>query len=183
MSEIKFACPHCGQHITCDRDYADISILCPECEKPMEVPRLSAAEASHPDLCVVASTPKPKERFVSHIPTVGLWTANEWEERYRAAATPPQQTPAWLLCAIITVIAAALLKASLSANWAVVLCVIVGAVLACFFVAKGQPAPQASAAHASLGSALSIAGRIIQLLLAIPVVALGVLFVGCTVCR
>ena len=44
MSEIKFACPHCSQHVACDRDYADMCVVCPSCGKPMEVPRLSAAD-------------------------------------------------------------------------------------------------------------------------------------------
>ena len=108
MSEIKFACPHCAQHIACDRDYADMCIVCPTCGQPMEVPRLSAAEPSHPDMCVMASIPRPKQRFTSRIPTIDLWKENEWEERYRAAATPSQQTPVWVLSALGTVIAAAL---------------------------------------------------------------------------
>jgi hypothetical protein len=180
MSEIRFACPHCGQHITCDRDYADISILCPACDQPMDVPRLSAAEASHPDMCVVASTPKPKQRFSSRIPTIGLWTEAEWEERYRAAATPPQQTPVWLVLAMATVIAAVLLKAILSPSWAILLCVLAGTGLSCFFVSKGQRIPGASAAYPEIGSAIA---RIFLVLLAIPVVAIGVLFIGCTVCH
>src|SRR5512137_2248189 len=124
MSEIKFACPHCGQHIACDRDYVDMCIVCPTCGKPMEVPRLSAAEASHPDMCVVASIPQPRQRFISRIPTIDLWKEEEWEERYRAAVTPAQQTPLWLLSAMGTVIAAALLKATMMPAWAVILCLL-----------------------------------------------------------
>jgi len=183
MSEIKFACPHCGQHVACDRDYVDMCIVCPTCGQPMEVPRLSAAEASHPDMCVVASIPLPKRHFTSRIPTIDLWTEDEWEERYRAAATPPQQTPVWLVSAMGTVIAAALLKAILSPSWAIVLCVLAGTVLSCFFVAKGQTVAEASVAYPRLGGAVSVAAHIFLLLLAIPFVALGVLFVGCVVCH
>src|SRR5215469_11577605 len=88
MSEIRFACPHCGQHIACDRDYADTSIVCPSCDRPMEVPRLSATQAPHPELLVVASPPRPKGRLSSRIPTIDLWTEAEWDERYRAASGP-----------------------------------------------------------------------------------------------
>ena len=183
MSEIKFACPHCGQHIACDRDYVDMCIVCPICGQPMEVPRLSAAEASHPDMCVVASIPQPKQRFTSRIPTIDLWKEDEWEERYRAAATPPQQTPVWLLSALGTVIAAALLKATLAPAWAIVLCLLAGTALSCVFVAKGQTVPEASAAYPGAGAVVSVIVRIFLVLLAIPVVALGVLFVGCVACH
>ena len=183
MSEIKFACPHCGQHIACDRDYADLCIVCPACGQSMEVPRLSAAAPSHPDMCVVASIPQSKQRFTARIPTIGLWKEEEWEERYRAAATPPQQTPVWLLSALGTVIAAALLKATLAPAWAIVLCVLAGTGLSCFFVAKGRTIPETSAAHPKLGAVVSVVTYIWLLLLAIPFVALGVLFIGCAACH
>ncbi|MEI6783574.1 MAG: hypothetical protein WCQ21_22000 [Verrucomicrobiota bacterium] len=186
MSEIKFACPHCAQHVACDRDYADLCIVCPMCGQPMEVPRLSAADAAHPDMCVVAAIPQPRQRLASRIPTIDLWKEDEWEERYRAAATPPRQTPVWLVSAIGTVIAAAVLKASLAPIWAVALCVLAGTGLSCFFVAKGQTIAGASLGASSgggLGRVLSIMLHIFLLLLAIPVVALGVLFIGCVACR
>ena len=184
MSEIKFACPYCGQHIACDRDYADMCIVCPTCGKPMEVPRLSAAEVSHPDMCVVASIPQPKQRFTSRIPTIDLWKEDEWEERYRAAATPSQQTPVWVLSALGTVIAAALLRAAMVPTWAIILCVLAGTALSCFFVAKGQTVPGAPPAPAQIGNVVSsVVAYVFLVLLAIPLVSLGVLFVGCAACR
>jgi hypothetical protein len=183
MSEIKFACPHCGQHIACDRDYVDMCIVCPTCGKPMEVPRLSAAEASHPDMCLVASIPQPRQRFTSRIPTIDLWKEDEWEERYRAATAPAQQTPAWLLSALGTVIAAALLKATMMPAWAVILCVLAGTGLSCFFVAKGQSISGEPAAYPGAGAVGSAIVRIFLVLLAIPFVALGVLFIGCAACH
>lgn len=183
MTEIKFACPHCGQHIACDRDYSAISILCPSCNQPLEVPRLSALEASHPAMLVVASTPKPKERFRRHIPTIGVWTEDEWEEHYRAAASPPQATPAWLMAGLGTVIAAALLKAALVPTGAVIACVLAGTVLSCYLATKQGPRASGSRAHGGMDGVLSSAARIGLLLLAIPLVAIGLLFVGCTLCN
>jgi hypothetical protein len=183
MSEIKFACPHCGQHVACDRDYADMCIVCPTCGKPMEVPRLSAAEASHPDMCVVASIPQPRQRFTSRIPTIDLWKEDEWEERYRAATVPSQQTPVWLLSAMGTVIAAALLKATMMPAWAVILCLLAGTGLSCYFVAKGQTVPGAPAGHSGAAAVGSAIVRIFLVLLAIPFVALAVLFIGCAACH
>jgi hypothetical protein len=174
MSEIKFACPQCGQHIACDAGYADMCIACPACHQPMEVPRLSASEVSHPEICLVASPPTPKNRFSSRIPTIGLWTENEWEERYRAARSEPQQTPAWVLSALGTLIVAALLKAGRAPGWSIVLCVLAGTVLSCYFLAKNRTAINYDNVGVTIG----------LLLIALPVLALGVLFVGCvTACE
>jgi len=38
MNDIKFACPHCTQHITAPPDMAGDAIECPTCKKPMTVP-------------------------------------------------------------------------------------------------------------------------------------------------
>jgi hypothetical protein len=176
MKEIKFACPQCGQHIACDRDYADMCIVCPACGQPMEVPRLSAVAASHPDLCLVASTPTPKQRFSSRIPTIGLWTEKEWEERYRAATTQPQQTPAWLVSALGTVVLAAILKAGLAPGWTVVLCVVTGTALSCYLLAKNRTLTNESSVSATVGGLVYL---MLWLVLGIPVVAVGVIFVGC----
>ena len=86
MSEIKFACPHCAQHIACDSDYADMCIVCPGCGKPMVVPILSAMDAAHPEICLVAATPALRPKFRSRIPALDPWTEDEWERH--AAETP-----------------------------------------------------------------------------------------------
>ncbi len=42
MSEFKFACPVCGQHITCDSDSAGSQMGCPTCFRKLIVPQASA---------------------------------------------------------------------------------------------------------------------------------------------
>lgn len=39
MSEFKFACPVCGQHITCDSDSAGTQMSCPTCFRKLVVPQ------------------------------------------------------------------------------------------------------------------------------------------------
>ena len=39
MSEFKFACPVCGQHITCDAAAAGSQMNCPTCFRKIVVPR------------------------------------------------------------------------------------------------------------------------------------------------
>ncbi len=46
MSEMKFSCPGCGQHISCDTSYAGKEIACPACQARMVVPGEAPAAAS-----------------------------------------------------------------------------------------------------------------------------------------
>ena len=102
MSEIKFACPHCHQHIACASDYADLCIVCPSCGKPMVVPVLSASEATHPEMCVVASVPAPRQRFRSRVPILDPWTEEDWDEHYRKmTGESPHQAPPWVFVVLI----------------------------------------------------------------------------------
>jgi len=46
MSDFKFACPICGQHMSCDRDKAGTHIECPSCFREIIVPQPPADENS-----------------------------------------------------------------------------------------------------------------------------------------
>jgi hypothetical protein len=39
LSEFKFSCPNCGQHIRCDQGYRGRKIACPACQEQIQVPR------------------------------------------------------------------------------------------------------------------------------------------------
>lgn len=41
MRDIKFACPHCEQHIKCDDSFGGRKINCPACGREVDVPRLT----------------------------------------------------------------------------------------------------------------------------------------------
>lgn len=47
MSEFKFACPVCGQHITCDSDSAGTQMSCPTCFRKLVVPQAPAPGAKN----------------------------------------------------------------------------------------------------------------------------------------
>ena len=53
MSEFKFACPVCGQHITCDSRTSGSQMECPTCFRKLIVPQPSAAGS--PNLVLTAS--------------------------------------------------------------------------------------------------------------------------------
>jgi len=72
MSEIKFACPHCTQHLVCDASCAGQSINCPLCQRGLVVPQalaLHEREAS-------ATPPLPADHAIP--PPVEPWTEEEW---------------------------------------------------------------------------------------------------------
>src|SRR5436190_8841715 len=45
MAELKFACPGCGQHISCDELWGGHTIQCPTCKRDLVVPQQVAAAA------------------------------------------------------------------------------------------------------------------------------------------
>jgi len=53
MSEFKFACPVCGQHITCDSRSSGTQMECPTCFRKLVVPQ--ASKAGSPNLVLTAS--------------------------------------------------------------------------------------------------------------------------------
>src|SRR6267378_5665880 len=53
MSEFKFACPVCGQHITCDSRTSGTQMECPTCFRKLVIPQPPAAGS--PNLVLTAS--------------------------------------------------------------------------------------------------------------------------------
>src|SRR5436305_6886189 len=62
MADIKFACPHCSQHITCDELWGGHQLECPSCKNPLTVPAkpgpANAPAASQPPPRPAAPTPR-----------------------------------------------------------------------------------------------------------------------------
>ena len=115
MSEIKFACPHCAQHVACDSDYADMCIVCPGCGKPMLVPIMNATDDAHPKLVLVAATPAPRQKFRSRIPALDPWTEEEWEQHVKEMPRSGlDQTQVWLLALLISAPGVAMLLLGLN---------------------------------------------------------------------
>jgi DNA-directed RNA polymerase subunit RPC12/RpoP len=179
MSEIRFACPHCGQHIACDSDYVSLGIECPSCGGNMVVPRLTSAGAQHPDAVLVASTPSPKRSPAPPVPNSGAWTKEEWQRHYdEMTGAAPEQSPPWLVAAFCALIIATVLRANSAGLWLIVVCLIAGGVIAGILAAKSR-GENNSAGYQILKVLTYVCAAIIIL----PALALGILFVGCTACR
>jgi hypothetical protein len=102
MSELKFSCPHCSQHIACGLDWAGMQTKCPSCQNDIVIPKpppaVAAAPApgplrvSMPSSSHAAAPPPPpppptRSSFPQPPAASGLSVA-------RPAAPPPQHAPA-----------------------------------------------------------------------------------------
>src|SRR6185312_4735901 len=74
MSEFKFACPICGQHITADSKDAGSQIACPTCYRKIIVP--SAPTLADPKFVLSASEAN-KPRPASTLPTESIPIARQ----------------------------------------------------------------------------------------------------------
>jgi hypothetical protein len=76
MSDIKFSCPHCSQHIACDAQWSGLMIKCPDCQNDVIIPELPAAAkpAAAPmriTLAPAASPPAPPPALMPPLPAHG----------------------------------------------------------------------------------------------------------------
>jgi DNA-directed RNA polymerase subunit RPC12/RpoP len=59
MSEFKFSCAHCGQHISADDSWAGRQIQCPNCQAPLVIPQMAVAAAPAAPRLSPAAAPPP----------------------------------------------------------------------------------------------------------------------------
>jgi hypothetical protein len=85
MNEIKFACPHCNQHIACDENYGGCQISCPACQNEMIVPH-----AAHADLKIASAAMKSARSAALYArpSKTEFWTEEAWQ-RHVADLTQP----------------------------------------------------------------------------------------------
>jgi hypothetical protein len=176
MSDIKFACPHCSQHITCDIQYCDSTIDCPACGNEMIVPRLTAIDSPHPPMLLVASPPGPKRPAKRLGPNVRPLSEREWAEHTGRFASADKTAPLWLLSLIAALVVGFVLRVNRAGIWPITICLFAGAVLSAILMIKDL---RSAAAY----SALKGLGIILAICLFIPVIAIGILFVGCIGCH
>jgi hypothetical protein len=110
MNEIKFACPHCQQHIACDEGYCGHPIACPACQGAMVVPKLAAfgfGATTALSLAVPVATLVPRPE--SNDPDV--WTEKEWNrhvaeserDTFSGLQPPWGKTREWLVFWVVLV--------------------------------------------------------------------------------
>ncbi len=182
MSDIKFSCPHCTQHIACDGDYAGLSIACPGCGKSMVIPRLIPTAESQAILRMMATVPKPERRPATPPPLPPPRRQDQWTEHVPAKGrNQPGEFPLWIVSALVTLILATALRAG-GTSWVVITVVVVAGAGISLWLMLGRGAELEEGADVAfaLGKALLI---LLLVIVGIPAIALGVLFVGCATCR
>jgi len=116
MREIKFACPHCSQHIACDEVYCGYQIRCPACEGGLIVPRLAAfgfGAATNLSLALPVATPVPRQAAATLSGTA--WSEKKWD-RHVAEAEGLSASQAWRGTILLLLFFAPALLALLFAN-------------------------------------------------------------------
>jgi hypothetical protein len=135
--------------------------------------------SQHPDSVIVASTPSPKRSPAPQVPASGAWSKEQWQHHYdEVTGAAPEHSPPWLVAAFCTLIFAAVLRANSVGLWLIVVCLLAGGVIAGMLASKGRGGNK-SAGYQILRVLTYVCAAIIIL----PVIALGILFVGCTACR
>ena len=77
MSEHKFACPSCGQHLSCEETLAGARIDCPACFGVIVVPTPAPSNPSGLTLAKMASRPR---RLYPVPADTKPWTEEEWNQ-------------------------------------------------------------------------------------------------------
>jgi hypothetical protein len=116
MREVKFACPHCSQHIACDEGYCAYQIRCPSCEGGLIVPRLAAfGFGAGTNLSLALPVATPVQRQATATLSRAAWSAKEWE-RHVAETGGLSTSPAWGGTMLLLLFFAPALLALLFAN-------------------------------------------------------------------
>jgi hypothetical protein len=68
MSEFKFSCPQCGQHILCDMEWGGREINCPACQQTLVVPSLGPPAIEAPAATGPRITQEPSGKGVNYYP-------------------------------------------------------------------------------------------------------------------
>ena len=78
MSEFKFACPVCGQHITCDSANSGSQMECPTCYRKLVVPQAPADETSKFILSAAQVGPKKPAPEIAPLPAAARPASRWW---------------------------------------------------------------------------------------------------------
>jgi hypothetical protein len=171
MSDVRFICSECQQHLACDDAWCGNVIACPACGKQIQVPHFvvfargeqtspPAAAPPTPPLVVRATRSEPSAWSRAY----GLYSEADWDQR--STATRPMPALRYIL-GILAVVGIVGLTLTFGSPGLVAAVVLIGAA----FGAAGLLDES--------GGFLRAAARIFLVLVAFAAIAVGVLFVGC----
>ena len=109
MTDIKFSCPQCGQHISCDEPWAGRQIECPVCHSNIVVPQVQAP--SEVPVATVPSRGSSKAagaRLAPGVTQVPRPTARPLAPARKSTPRPPRSENSLLKYGVLVVVVAAL---------------------------------------------------------------------------
>jgi hypothetical protein len=174
MSEIKFACPHCSQHIACDGVYCGEQIDCPGCGRMLLIP----PRAAFAPLPVAGRAPPPvafKQQLYPRSSRLEVWTEEKWEQHASelGVSQRPSLLPVWVLL-LLPFVAAFILVMHRARITSIEYLFILCALVTGFYLAKIQK-------NSGLGMILAGLLYSFGMLCAYAAMSFGLLFVGCLV--
>jgi hypothetical protein len=118
MSDVKFACPYCLQHIGCDAGYCGERIDCPGCGQEIFIPQRSTFVPLHSAGVNLALPVASRGHPTSRPATLDVWTADKWEQHAKAkgTCTPSRLLPLWILLLLPFVVALVLIMHGVKAQ-------------------------------------------------------------------
>ena len=110
MADLKFSCPECGQHISCDGQWSDHPIQCPACQKTITVPQAHSAPppvSPGPPTLVPQPPISSRTKLSAGLTQVARSTPVAGVPQKRSVARPPRTSnPALKYAAIAVVLVA-----------------------------------------------------------------------------
>lgn len=177
MSEIKFACPHCRQHIICDSDYGGLPIDCPDCKGSLLVPRLPGKNRLKSDVVLMGLPILQSGNRSETSPPADFWTEAAWERNVRTHAGPlTKETRSWLVVLICAMVLAALVLIQGRNPWLSLLILMIGGVISVCLFPKGDEATT----NARIAKAII---WIFAVIVGLPLLMLAFLFAACAGCK
>jgi hypothetical protein len=175
MSEIKFACPHCSQHIVCDDIYCGERIDCPGCERALFIPLPANFIPLKADNMTLELPVALKERRYPRSAGLDLWTEEKWEQHAseHGVIQKSRLLPLWILL-LLPYFVAFILMMHRAGVASIECCFILSALAAGFYLAKIQN--KSGMGMIWMGLLYSFAALFVYFIL-----SFGLLFVGCLV--
>ncbi len=174
MSDIKFACPHCAQHIACDSLYCGERIQCPGCKGTLYVPPLAAAIPLKAGGISLEVPVAAKERVHPSTVQTRAWTEAAWVQHTSELGVPPE-TPLWAFLVAPVFLALILLSFHVGPSW-ILPGFVVLALGAGFYAARRQCGWTGATLLRGILYSLAAAA-------AYTILAVGIVFVGCLACH
>jgi hypothetical protein len=171
MSDVRFSCAHCQQHLECDDAWCGNVIACPACGQEIQVPHFvvfaGGDQPRLPAALPAGSRPMPRKTRSSpeaYSRAYGLYSESDWNQ---AASACKPASPRRYNLGIIVIVSLVALSLAFGGSGLVIIALVLGSAIG------------AGALLEDSDDFLHVTSRVLLTLILLAAVAVGVLFVGC----